>query len=166
MLAGEARVAARDWVRQHAAGTPGFRGAYLAGSAADRADDAVQPPWSDVDITGVVAGPTAPPKPGKLRHRGALLDADYLPEQILADPARVATTHYLAPSFARPDDVMLDPTGLLRRLEAAIAPISSAAAVRRRRVETCSPRFRHTNVAHLRNAGVHRPHHTGRAMRR
>jgi hypothetical protein len=98
-------------VRQHAAGTPGFCGAYLAGSAADRADDAVQPPWSDVDITVVVAGSTAPPKPGKLRHRGALLDADYLPEQILADPARVATTHYLPPSFAGPDEVMLDPTG-------------------------------------------------------
>jgi hypothetical protein len=133
MLAGEARAAARDWVRQHAAGTADFRGAYLAGSAADRPDDAVQPPWSDVDITVVVAGATTPPKLGKLRHRGALLDVSYLPEQILADPERVAGTHYLAPSFAGPDSVLLDPTGLLVRLRAAIAPTyASPAAVRRR----------------------------------
>jgi hypothetical protein len=133
MLAGDARAAAGDWVRQHAAGTPGFRGAYLAGSVADRPADAVQPPWSDVDVTVVVAGSTAPPKPGKVRHRGALLDVSYLPEEILADPERVATTHYLAPSFAGPDGVLLDPTGLLGRLRAAIAPTyASPAAVHRR----------------------------------
>jgi hypothetical protein len=133
MLAGDARAAARDWVRQHAAGRPGFRGAYVAGSVSDRPADAVQPPWSDVDVTVVVAGSTAPPKPGKLRHRGALLDVSYLPEEILADPERVAATHYLAPAFAGPDAVLLDPTGLLGRLRAAIAPTySSPAAVRRR----------------------------------
>lgn len=133
MLAGEARDAARDWVRQHAADVPGFRGAYLAGSAADRPADAVQPPWSDVDVTIVVAGAAAPPKPGKVRHRGALLDVSYLPEEILADAERVAATHYLAPSFAGPDGVLFDPVGLLGRLRAAIAPTyDSPDAVRRR----------------------------------
>jgi hypothetical protein len=131
MLAGEARAAALHWVRQNT--TPGFRGAYLAGSVADRPADAVQPLWSDVDVTVVVAGAAAPPKPGKVRHRGALLDVSYLPEEILADPERVAATHYLAPSFADPDGVLLDPTGMLGRLRAAIAPTyASPAAVRRR----------------------------------
>jgi hypothetical protein len=133
MLAGEARAAARDWVQLHAAGAPWFRGAYLAGSAADRPADAVQPPWSDVDVTVVVAGATAPPKPGKVRHRGALLDVTYLPEEILADPERVAATHYLAPSFAA-DGVLLDPTGLLGQLRAAIAPTYAEPAAVRRRV--------------------------------
>jgi hypothetical protein len=130
MLAAEARDAALDWVRQHAG--PTVRGAFLAGSIADRAPDAVQPPWSDVDVTVVVAG-SAPPKPGKLRHRGALLDVSYLPEDVLADPDRVAASHYLAPSFAGPDGVLLDPTGLLAGLRGAIAPTyASPEAVRRR----------------------------------
>jgi hypothetical protein len=131
MLAGEARDAALHWVRQNT--PPGFRGAYLAGSAADRPAGAVQPPWSDVDVTVVVAGAAAPPRPGKIRHRGALLDVSYLPEAILADPERVAASHYLAPSFADPDGVLLDPDGLLGRLRAAIAPTyDSPSAVRRR----------------------------------
>ncbi|GAA5115764.1 hypothetical protein [Pseudonocardia adelaidensis] len=131
MLAGEARAAALDWARCRT--EPGFRGAYLAGSTADRPADAVQPPWSDVDVTVVVAG-TAPPKPGKIRHHGALLDVSYLPEELLADPDRVAATHYLAPSFAGPDGVLLDPTGLLGRLRAAIAPTYDSPGARRRRV--------------------------------
>lgn len=49
MLAGEARAAARHWVPRHAGHLPGFRGAYLAGSAAERPADAPQPPWPDVD---------------------------------------------------------------------------------------------------------------------
>jgi hypothetical protein len=135
MLAGEARDAARHWVREHAAGAAGFRGAYLAGSAADRPADAEHPPWSDVDVTIVVAGETAPPKPGKVRHDGALLDISYLPQELLADPERVAATHYLAPSFAGPDGVLLDPTGRLGRLRAAIAPTYDSPPAVQRRVE-------------------------------
>lgn len=133
MLAGPARAAARDWVERHAAPEPWFRGAYLAGSAADRAAEAEQPPWSDVDVRIVVAGATVPPKPGKVRHDGALLDVSYHLEELLGDPRKVAATHYLAPSFTDPDGVLLDPTGLLGRLRAAIAPTyASPAAVQRR----------------------------------
>ncbi len=121
MLAGAARAAAEDWVARHVVAEPWFRGAYLAGSTADRPAASVQPPWSDVDVTVVVAGAIAPPKPGKIRHQGALLDVTYLPEELLADAERVAATHYLAPSFAG-DGVLFDPTGLLGRLRAAIAP--------------------------------------------
>jgi hypothetical protein len=134
VFAGEARAAARHWVQCHAAQAPGFRGAYLAGSTAERPDDEPQPPWSDVDVKVAVAGAQAPPKPGKVRHRGALLDVTYLAEAQLADPDRVAATHYLAPSFAGPADrVLLDPAGLLGRLRAAIAPtFAEPAAVARR----------------------------------
>jgi hypothetical protein len=86
-----------------------------------------------VDVTVVVAGATAPPKPGKVRHHGALLDVTYLPEEFLADPKRVAVTHYLAPSFAA-GGVLLDPTGLLGRLRDAIAPTYAEPAAVRRRV--------------------------------
>jgi hypothetical protein len=134
VLAGEARAAALDWVRQHVAAQPWFRGAFLTGSAPDRPADAAHPPWSDVDVTVVVAGKSAPRKPGKVRHRGVLLDVNHLPEERFADPGRVAATHYLAPSFAGPADaVLLDPTGLLARLRAAVAPtFAEPAAVRRR----------------------------------
>src|SRR5690606_13602228 len=77
--------------------------------------------------------PVAPPKPGKVRHRGALLDVTYLPVSALADPEKVAATHYLAPSFAGPDAILSDPTGLLGGLRAHIAPtFRSPAAVRKR----------------------------------
>ncbi|OLT05976.1 hypothetical protein BJF90_18895 [Pseudonocardia sp. CNS-004] len=134
MRAADARDAARDWVERHAAGEPGFRGAYLAGSVVDRPAGAVQLPWSDVDVAVVIAGEAAPLKPGKLRHRGALLDVSYVPEELLADPERVAATHYLAPSFADPDGVLLDPAGLLGRLRDAIAPTYATPAAVRRRV--------------------------------
>jgi hypothetical protein len=127
MLVGEARDAARDWVRQYAAG----RAAFLAGSAAHRDARAEQPAWSDVDVRVVVAGP-AGVKPGKLRHEGALLDVDLVPEEELADAGRVAESFHLAPCFAV-DGVLADPTGLLRRLRAAIAPaFGQPESVRRR----------------------------------
>ncbi|MGH3586487.1 MAG: hypothetical protein ACRDQ0_09190, partial [Pseudonocardia sp.] len=136
MRTGEARAAALDWVRRHAAADPGFRGAFLTGSAADRDGAQPQPPWSDVDVTVVVAGDAAPPKPGKISHRGALLDVNVVPEALLADVQKVAATHYLAPSFTGPPDrVLLDPTGLLGRLRAAIAPTFAEPAAVRRRVE-------------------------------
>jgi hypothetical protein len=132
--AGEARAAARHWVQQHAASDPAFRGAYLAGSVADRPAHEPQPPWSDVDVSVVIAGSEAPPKPGKIRHRGALVDVTYRPEVLFADPVRVAASHIHAPSFAGPpEQVLSDPTGLLGRLRAAIAPtFAEPEAVRRR----------------------------------
>lgn len=127
MLVGEARDAARDWVRRHADG----RAAFLAGSAAHRDAGAEQPPWSDVDVRVVVAGRPGP-KPGKLRHKGALLDVNLVPEAELADAGRVAESFHLAPCFAV-DGVLADPTGLLGRLRAAIAPtFAQPESVRRR----------------------------------
>jgi predicted nucleic acid-binding protein len=71
MLLGEARAAARDWVREHVAGERWFRGAYLAGSTITQPDDAALAVGSDLDVVVVTDGPE-PLKPGKLLHRGAL----------------------------------------------------------------------------------------------
>jgi hypothetical protein len=133
MLVGEARAAARHWVQRHAAAAPGFRGAFLTGSAAARPAAEPMAAWSDIDVSVVVSGAELP-RPGKLRHRGALLDVTYLPEELLADAARVGASHYLAPSFAGPaEPLVLDPTGLLHRLREEIAPsFAEPAAVRRR----------------------------------
>jgi hypothetical protein len=111
----EARAAAADWVQRHQAGEPGFRGAYFAGSIVELADDALLPATSDVDVVVVLAGTDTPPKLGKLQHRGVLLEVTQLPEAQLADAEAVAGTFFLAPSF-RTDQVISDPTGLLRRL--------------------------------------------------
>jgi hypothetical protein len=134
VLVGEATAAAREWVGRYAAGKAGFRGAFLAGSAAHRVAGAELPRWSDVDVRVVVAGPL-PPKPGKLEHGGVLLDVDVVAADELADADRVAGSFHLAPCFAV-DGVLADPTGHLRRLHAAIAPaFARPEEVRRRCVD-------------------------------
>jgi hypothetical protein len=131
VLVDAAVAVARDWVTGYAAGTAGFRGAFLAGSVVRRAATDTLPPWSDVDVRVVVAGPL-PPKPGKLRHRGVLLDVDVVPAAELADAARVAASFHLAPCFAVAG-VLADPLGDLQRLRDAIAPtFATPEAVRRR----------------------------------
>jgi hypothetical protein len=141
VLVGEARDAAGDWVRRHAVGTAGFRGAFLAGSAPHREPDEVQPPWSDVDVRVVVAG-SVPAKPGKLLHAGALLDVDVVPEDELADPERVARSFHTAPCFAV-DGVLADPTGHLRRLHGQIAPTFARPEAVQRRCADVLARIEH-----------------------
>ncbi len=131
MRVGDGRAAAGDWVRRHAARLPGFRGAYLAGSTADRPATAELPPWSDVDVHVVLAGPV-PPKPGKIRHMGVLLDVSHEPEASLADAGALASSPVLAPAFAA-GRILLDPTGRLLALHEAVAStFAEPAAVRRR----------------------------------
>ncbi|WP_433558940.1 hypothetical protein ACQPWY_11685 [Pseudonocardia xinjiangensis] len=132
MLVADALAAGRSWVLAHGPTTPGFRGAFFSGSVAVRPATAEHPPWSDVDVMVVLADEPVPPKPGKIRHRGALLDVTYLPWSLVADVGTVATSYHLAHCFAR-DQVILDPTGHLRLLHATIAPsFADPAAVRLR----------------------------------
>jgi hypothetical protein len=132
VLVAEARAAGRDWVIAHAAVTPGFRGAFFSGSVASRPETAEQPRWSDVDVMVVLATDPVPPKPGKIRHRGALLDVTYLPWSLVTDIDVVARSYHLAPCFTG-DHVILDPTGHLRLLRDTIAPsFADAVAVERR----------------------------------
>jgi hypothetical protein len=116
----QARALAADWLRGHDFGGLPVVGAFLAGSTvdADPADELAAD--SDVDLSVVVAGP-APTKLGLLDHRGLRLEVTFLSWADLADPAVVARTYYLAPSFAR-DTVLADPDGRLRRLHHQVAP--------------------------------------------
>jgi hypothetical protein len=118
---GQARAAAVEWVARHAREQAGFRGAYLTGSTVDLPDDAELPPSSDLDVFVVTADDDPPPKPGKLRFRGALLEISNLPWARLADDEAVLSSYHLAGGFRR-DTVIDDPTGRLRALHAYVAP--------------------------------------------
>ena len=121
MRVGYARAAAADWVSRHARDQPGFRGAYLSGSTISLPDDAELPANSDVDVLLVsAASQDAPTGLGKLRYRGVLLDIGRVPEDRLRTPEQVLGSYRLAGSF-RTDRIIADPTGRLRRLQAAVA---------------------------------------------
>ena len=127
----EARRVVARWVHAEVAAEPGFRGAFLTGSATDLPGAATLPRSSDVDVTVLVAA-AAERRSGKQVVDGVLADVSYLEERVLADPAWVAASFVYAPSF-RGGQVLADPTGHLGRLEAAIAPeFATPAAVRAR----------------------------------
>lgn len=117
---GKAKAAARSWVQHVGQHIPGFAGAYLAGSAPEQPDDAVLPPWSDVDIMVVLDTPTVPPKPGKFRYKGVLLEATYLAAEQLRAPDQVLGHYHLAAGLRAPS-IVTDPTGHLTALQAAVA---------------------------------------------
>ncbi|SDT39215.1 hypothetical protein SAMN04488543_4120 [Friedmanniella luteola] len=117
----EARALAADWVRAQPGWPAPFVGAFFTGSTVDADPAAPLAATSDVDLAVVLDG-EAPGKPGKLDHHGVLLEVTYLPWADLADPAVVARTFYLAPSFAR-DTVVADPSGRLAALRGAVAPV-------------------------------------------
>ncbi|MFC4949575.1 hypothetical protein [Pseudonocardia sp. GCM10023141] len=126
MLVSDARKVAGDWVARHGSAVPGFRGAFLTGSATVLPPEAALPPTSDVDVQVVIEGPL-PPKPGKFLHRGVLLEVSHLPLAEVADAVTVLRSPHLAPSFAT-DQVLADPTGHLGRLRAVVAPSFAATA--------------------------------------
>lgn len=116
MRVGTARAAAAAWVRQHAGG-PGYLGAYVTGSTVGLPDDAVLPPWSDLDVMVVTDDPA---KPGKIEYDGALLEVSHLPWVALRSAEHVLASYHLAAGL-RADTVLADPTGRLHRLQAAVA---------------------------------------------
>lgn len=111
---------ALDWVENVGRHLPDFGGAFLHGSILERGDDEVLSPFSDVDLVVVLGGPHPPVKPGKLQHRGVLLDVTYLPWADIQRAELVLGNYHLAPSFAR-QVVLADPTGELERLHRAVA---------------------------------------------
>jgi hypothetical protein len=120
MLVREAQAIARAWVRAEGARMPGFWGAFYHGSSAWLPADAALPPTSDVDVMIVLADPAPPPKLGKIRYRGVLLDVAYLARDELAAPEAVLGSSHLAGSLRAPG-LIADPSGELARLQAAVA---------------------------------------------
>ncbi|MDT0414951.1 hypothetical protein RM574_05555 [Streptomyces sp. DSM 41982] len=121
MRVGTARKAAHDWVARHGRALPGFAGAYFSGSTVglDAAD--TLSPYADVDLVVALDTPRPPPKPGKFRHAGALLEVTYEPWAALASPHAVLGDYHLAPPLARTDTLVADPDGRLAALVAEVA---------------------------------------------
>jgi hypothetical protein len=120
MLVGEARSLAGGWVRDQAQSLAGFQGAFMTGSAIWSPADAPMSPASDVDLTIVLSGQLPPVKLGKLRHRGVLLDVNYMDASQVATPEVVLGSYYLAGSFSRPS-ILLDPSGRLQTLTETVS---------------------------------------------
>jgi hypothetical protein len=120
MLVRQAKEVARQWVGAEGSQTPGFQGAYFAGSANWLADDAGFPATSDLDINLVVDGPLPPLKLGKFAYRGVLLEVTYLPREALRSPEAVLGRYHLAGGF-RTRSIISDPSGALTALQDAVA---------------------------------------------
>ena len=120
MRVGEAQEVARAWVRAEVGTMPGFWGAFYHGSTTWLPADAMLPPASDVDVMVVLTDAAPPPKLGKIRYRGVLLDVAYLSRDEVASPEAVLVSSHLAGSLRGPS-IIADPFGQLARLQAAVA---------------------------------------------
>src|SRR5688500_2696485 len=116
----DVKAAAREWVLEHGCKTPGFIGAYIAGSANTMPDDAEYPYTSDLDIMLVLEDPGEALKPGKFIYRGALLEASYLAQSALASPEAVLESVVFGGALRAPG-IVLDRTGLLTSLHEVVS---------------------------------------------
>jgi hypothetical protein len=154
MLVKHAKAVARQWVVEEGSTAPGFLGAYHAGSTIWLPDDAVLPAASDVDIMLVLAQPSPLAMSGKLTYRGVLLDVAYLPSDAFRSPAQVLADYHLAGAFRTPN-VILDPSGYLTTLQAAVA----GDYAKRRWVSARCEHARNRVLWYLRSANASAPLH-------
>lgn len=119
MNVGEARTTARRWVHATRTDLPGLMGAYSAGSTNWLADDAMLSPDTDIDVMVLLDGDT-PPKLGKFRYQGVLLEVTYLPDAQFQTADQLLGDYHLAPSLATAQ-VFYDPTGKLTPLQIDVA---------------------------------------------
>ncbi|MEV7967695.1 hypothetical protein AB0O34_17155 [Sphaerisporangium sp. NPDC088356] len=117
---GRAREIASRWVAEHAAGAPGFAGAYLSGSATWLPGEAELPAASDVDVMVVTCGSRAPAKLGKFLREGVMVEVTYVPWEQIRSAEVVLGSCHLAGGL-RGGNVIADPTGRLARLQAKVA---------------------------------------------
>ena len=120
MFVKEAREIARQWVTQEASSLPQLHGAYFAGSATRLPDRAILPATSDLDINLVLSGPSTAGKRGKFMYKDVLLELTYLSVDQVRSPEMVLGDYHLAGGFRTPN-IILDPTGQLAELQAAVA---------------------------------------------
>jgi hypothetical protein len=117
VTARRAREAALDWLTTTGVGIPGFSGAWLAGSVAWLPERANVPAWSDVDVM-IALGDEAPPKIGKLRHQGVLLEISFIAAREVTVEALKAN-YRVACSFVQ-GLILADPSGELTRTQAEL----------------------------------------------
>lgn len=154
MRVSEAKRIARDWVLHEGSRLPGFAGAYVAGSVSWLADDAELAPTSDLDLNLVFDGDAELPVRHKLVWRSVLLEVTYLPLDLVRSPEQVLGHAALAGGFRVPS-VLLDPTGHLTTLQAAVTRSFADPGWVRRRCEDAQARF----LAYLDGVSQPRPPH-------
>jgi hypothetical protein len=120
MTVGEAKAVARRWVVEEASRLPGFHGAYFAGSTAWLPDDALHSATSDLDLNVVFTAPPEPSRRGKLLYHGLLLDVTPLALELVRTPEAALGHYHLAGGFRR-RGIILDPSGHLSALQAAVS---------------------------------------------
>jgi hypothetical protein len=149
-----ARETARQWVIGQAAGIPGFRGGYTAGSTNWRPGDAALPAGSDFDIMVVLADPAQASTRGKFRFRDLLLDPSYVNENQLQSAGQVLADYHLAPSLETAA-ILLDPTGHLAALQQLVRRDYADSQWVRHRCAAASDRI----LRHLRSLDDRSPVH-------
>ncbi len=120
MVVKHAKDIARQWVIEEASRVPGFYGAYYAGSVNWLPDDAILPATSDVDIRVAHTPPNMPDKLGKLIYRDVMLEVSYESSNQLQSPNLVLGDYHAAGCFRTPS-IILDPSGQLTKLQAAVS---------------------------------------------
>lgn len=115
-----AKDVARQWVIEEASRSPGFYGAFYAGSTNWLPDDAALPATSDVDIWVILTESNPPDKLGKFIYRDVILEVSYLPSEQLQSPDLILSDYHRAGSFRTPN-IILDPSGQLTKLQAAVS---------------------------------------------
>ena len=120
MTMGAAREAAVDWLSAYTERQPGFRGAYFIGSSVRLPDDAELPADSDIDVAVVIDEAEPSLKPGKLLHRGALLEISVFPWKWFGSIAEFSSSYHLAAGL-QADAIIADPSGDLRAIQSHVA---------------------------------------------
>ncbi|MBJ7596621.1 hypothetical protein [Candidatus Nephthysia bennettiae] len=144
MLVGDAREIARRWVME-GGGVGDLCGAYLAGSTSWLPASAVLSGASDVDVMVVIPDGRRLDKRGKLVYRDVLLDVSPVPGDHLCSADRVLGDYHLAGGFRTPSSIILDPSGQLTALQAAV----SGDYARRRWVQKRCEHARRRVLEHL-----------------
>lgn len=154
MKVGSARIAATEWVMQHASRENGFRGAYFSGSTIGMPDDAELSVGSDIDVVIVIEEAEPPLKLGKFIYRGTLVEVTYLSWNQLASVEEILMSYHLAGSF-RTDTIIADPTGHLRNLQTEVSRHFAERTWVRRRCENAGQRIENGLRAFNTSAPLH-----------
>jgi hypothetical protein len=153
MLVKQAKEIAHQWVMEEGRKIAGFMGAFYHGSTNWLPDDALLPATSDLDIMIVFAKAPAV-KLGKFIYHDVLLEVSYLSSDQIQSPAQVLSDMSMAGSFRTPG-IILDPTGQLTKLQAAVA----AAYAQRQWVYARCADARDKILRHLQGVDASAPFH-------
>jgi hypothetical protein len=120
MIVRQAKDLAAQWVIEEASKTPGFYGAYFAGSTNWMHNDAPFPATSDVDIKVVIDDSHPSDAFGKFLYRDVMLEISYISSDQFQSPDTILGDYPSAAHFTTPN-IIADPSGQLTKIQAAVA---------------------------------------------